>query len=145
MKNFLITIALFVLASCNSKKKAETETNQSTVDGNTSQNNPPPAAVETQVSIVGKWILSEVSNKDMTEEEKKEAIGHASIEFTADGKYMANFKEDNEAGTYSYDENTKTLTTAARGDEEEKLTATISNDKLSVTNNEGTMVFKRGK
>ena len=143
MKNFLITIALFVLASCNSKKKTETETNKSSADGNTSQNNPPPAAVETQVSIVGKWILSEVSNKDMTEEEKKEIIGQASIEFTADGKYMANFKEDNETGTYMYYENTKTLTTITKGKNEEKLTAEISSDKLSVTNTDGSMIFKR--
>lgn len=143
MKILLITIAVFLLASCNSKKKTGIETDKLTTDGTTTQNNPPSTEGETQVSIVGKWILSEVSNKDMTEEEKKEIIGHASIEFTTDGKYSANFKEDNETGTYMYYENTKTLTTITKGKSEKKLTAEISPDKLSVTNEEGSMIFKR--
>ena len=145
MKAFLIPIALFILASCNSKKKADTDSNKTTVDNETTttQNNPPPPEAETHASIVGKWILSEVSNKDMTEEEKKEIIGQASVEFKADGKYTSHSDKVDERGTYMYYENTKTLTTTAEGEREEKVTANIGNDKLIVTNEDGTMIFKR--
>ncbi len=148
MKLLLIPVAILILASCNTKKKTATDSGEPAADTTAStttveKDQPPVAAETTGSSIVGKWKPVEANMKDMDEEEKKEFLNDASIEFTAAGKYIALSKEDNETGTYSYDENTKMLTTTSPDGTAEKIKATISNDKLTVYNEDGTMVFKR--
>ncbi len=148
MKLLLIPVAILILASCNNKKKTTTDSGEPAADTSATtttveKDQPPVAAETTASSIVGKWKPVEANMKDMDEEEKKEFLNDASIEFTAAGKYIALSKEDNETGTYSYDENTKMLTTTSPDGTAEKIKAVISNDKLTVYNEDGTMVFKR--
>jgi YD repeat-containing protein len=81
--------------------------------------------------------------EDLEEKEKKEILDQATVEFTGDGKYLSIYKEDNETGTYSYDEKTKMITTTDPDGLTEEIKAEISNDKLKVTTKEGTMLFKR--
>jgi len=95
---------------------------------------------------VGKWILSDADNTGMGEDDKKELIGPARIEFTADGKYIFHAKENGETGTYTYNEKTKILITITNGkSSDEKVTAEVAGNKLTVTQEKqkGAMIFKR--
>lgn len=140
----IVAFAIQLLTSCNNKKKNGTASNKETTDTATiTDNKQPVSEADSHPSIIGKWVLFDLNHKNMDEEEKKKNIGKATIEFTSDGKYIAHSEENDETGTYMYYENTKTLTTVPKGKSEEKLNAEISIDKLTVSNEEGTMIFKR--
>jgi len=141
---FISAFAALLLISCTNKKKSEAASGKETSDTAVITDNKQPAGeADTHPSIIGKWILFDLNHKGMDEEEKKKNIGKASIEFMVDGKYTAHSEDSDETGTYMYYENTKTLTTVPKGKNEEKLTVEINKDKLTVSNEDGTMIFKR--
>ena len=147
MKILLLPFAVFVLASCKDKKTdADTDKTAANTTTPTVEKDQPALETENKASIVGKWILSEANDTGMSEDDKKDLIGNADVEFTADGKYMSHSKKDSETGTYTYNKKTKELKTIADGkSEEEKINAEITGDKLTVTQEKekGAMIFKR--
>ncbi len=141
MKFLLIPVVVLVLASCK-EKKAAADSDKIITEEKTQ----PSVETEKNTSIVGKWVLSDANNTEMSEDDKKELIGQASVEFAADGKYMSHAKEEGETGTYTYNEKTRVLTTTTNEKSlEEKVTAEVDGDKLTVTHEKqkGAMIFKR--
>jgi hypothetical protein len=146
MKKLLLPLLILLFVACNNKKKTTQEPIKAVIDTisakitETDLSSVQPVITS---SIVGKWKPIDVFMEDMEEEEKKVILDQATVEFTGDGKYLSISKQDNETGTYSYDEKTKMITTTAPDGVTEKIKAEISNDKLKVTSKEGTILFKR--
>jgi len=143
MKLLLVPVAALLLAACNNKK-TNPDIDKAPADTATVIEIDEPVAETVSVaSITGKWKPVEIDMTDMDLDEKMEILEHATIEFTADGKYIALSNEENETGTYTYDEKTKMLTSISSDGTSEVIKAEISNDKLRVTTEDGTMTFKR--
>ena len=147
MKILLPLFTVFVLASCKDKKTdADTDKTATNTTTLTVEKDQPALETENKASIVGKWILSEANDTGMSEDDKKDLIGNADVEFTADGKYISHSKKDSETGTYTYNEEMKELVTITDGKSaEDKVNVEIAGDKLTVTQEKekGAMIFKR--
>jgi len=86
--------------------------------------------------IVNKWKATDISGGDMgsmPDSLKKSMISGISIEFTKDGKYMANTGSSSDNGTYTLAEDGKSLSmTGKNGTAEESTVEEITKSKLVI-------------
>lgn len=98
-----------------------------------------------QDSVTGTWKPYTLSLGKMSEEEKKELIERATIEFTADGKYISLFKGEPENGTYTYNVKELQLVTVSPNGAEEKFSVEWKDGRLGLSNADGSLVLERVK
>lgn len=111
MKKILLPVLALLLFACNNNKKSGKE------------------------MLIGTWRPVELSGMDMDEEEKKNILEKASIEFTKEGKYFSRFDGEDQDGTWTYDEKIKKLSTdPANGDNKELFSVDWSEDTLLLIN-----------
>jgi hypothetical protein len=101
-----------------------------------------------KVSIVGKWKPVEMDVRDSefnkkSEADKKQELASESIEFTADGKFIALSSHDPVQGTYAYDEKTKSLVTVVEGKTESLTIESLEKNKMVLIDKEGKITLKR--
>lgn len=142
MRSLLTSVALLCLFACNNKKsegEKKDKNPDSTIQSHTIKDDPRKIN-----SIVGIWGPSELNMKqEMSEEEVKNILQNATIEFTASGNYISQFNDDRETGTYKYNEVEKTLVTKKDSGNEERFSVAWDNGLLRLTMEDGTMVLKR--
>ena len=113
---FILAASLFFLASCKNKDDK---------------------------SIVGKWKPVEMNMKNMNENEKKEFLEHAVIEFTSDNKFIATRSDIKSNGTFILNEKTSQLTTRNPEGDTQTYTLGWEDDKMLLANEDGTVKLKR--
>ncbi len=121
MKKVLISLVVMLLFACGNKQAAQ------------------------QDSVTGIWKPYTLNLGEMNEDEKKELIERATIEFTADGKYISLFKGEPENGTYTYNEKDLQLVTVPADGKEEKFKVEWKEGRLGLSNTEGSLVLERVK
>lgn len=132
MKKLLLPFLVLLLVACKSGKKTETVAGKD------------PVTMEDAKSIIGKWVVTDAKfDEEMTEEEKKEIIGVATMEFMTDGRYEALASGDDEKGTYTFDSKTNKLIISPEGDEKQELSVEWGDGTIKLINKELSMTFKR--
>lgn len=98
-----------------------------------------------EMTVTGKWKPVEMNIREMNEAEIKDAIEYTIIEFSDDGKFTANSKENKQNGTYTYNKEDKTLIVIRETAEDHTQKFTIGWDEgdMLMTNEEGTVKLKR--
>ena len=137
MKIFTVLAALVFLA-CNNKAEKTGTGGDSTVPGE-------QVKIEETVpdrSLTGRWKPVYVDVPSMSEEEKKNLIDHAVIEFTGSGGISTTLKETKREGTYMFSEQDSKLHTKL-GEKEEKFDISWDGDLLKMRNDEGTVTLRR--
>ncbi|MGQ0739631.1 MAG: hypothetical protein ACT4OJ_11265 [Bacteroidota bacterium] len=134
MKKIFLPLAILMLAGCNNKKDE---------DGKKDKTSGGLISATEENSIVGVWRPYEMKIGEMTNEERKEILEKATIEFTAGGSYISHFDEEGETGSYTYNDKEKTLITRSPDNDEERFTVKWEDGLLRLTNEEGEMVLKR--
>lgn len=136
MKKLIPVLALLALLACNNKSETKTETKDT-------------AAAEVKAdpqvpdrSLVGKWHPVQVDVARMNEDEKKQLIDSATIEFTSDGRIVTQMKSTTRTGTYMFSEQDSKLMTKIE-DKDEKFDIAWENGLLKMTNEEGTVTMRR--
>lgn len=134
MKTFLFSalagLLLFFVASCNND-------NQNARDNDDYDNNSNSKTKKPNRSLVGKWEPIDMESEEMTEEDKRDILENASIEFTRDGRYHSVSSDKRESGDYTYDERDRLLTTITESGRKEELKISWVKDKLVMTLIEG--------
>lgn len=114
---FMLLTLLFLISSCNNNSK---------------------------VSLVGKWRPVELNIKGMSDDEKKDILATATIEFTRDGKMITTSSKKTDQGTYTYDEKNKLLFThPLEGREEKQEVRWLEKNRIALSNQDDTITLKR--
>ena len=121
MKKILIAFVAMLFFACGNKQAAKQDT------------------------VIGLWKPYTLNLGTMEENEKKELIERATIEFTADGKYISLFKGDPEKGTYTYNEKDLQLVSVSPNGEEEKFKVEWKEGRLGLSNENGSLVLEKVK
>jgi hypothetical protein len=101
MRPLFILLSFLFFAACNNNKDAgKKDPSQDTTLSKDGDKTGPPK--EDNSSIAGVWRPVEMS-MEMSEEEKKDVLDRATIEFTPGGSYVSLFGEETETGSYTYD------------------------------------------
>lgn len=134
MKTFLFSalagLLLFFVASCNNDNRNARDNDDYDNNGNSKTKKP-------NRSLVGKWEPIDMESEEMTEEDKRDILENASIEFTRDGRYHSVSSDKRESGDYTYDEKDRILTTTTESGRKEELKVSWVKDKLVMTLIEG--------
>jgi hypothetical protein len=134
----MTVIAVLVLLACNNKAEKAGAGGDSTVPAGETK-------IEEKVpdrSLAGRWKPVYVDVPSMSEEEKKNLIDHAVIEFTGSGGISTTLKETKREGTYMFSEQDSKLHTKL-GEKEEKFDISWDGDLLKMRNDEGTVTLRR--
>ena len=151
MKLLPIAAALLLFVACKDKKEtpatAEKETTVSAapLDTAVSPTTPPTTSNDavSDGSVIGKWNLVDLQGEGVNPEKKKELVGKVTMEFTADGTYIAHSPNDDETGAYVYNAATNQLITTNKAGTKETVTLIISGNGMKVTQGPATMIFEK--
>ena len=122
MKQPLLPVLCFLLLACTNKKQTDKE------------------------KLIGTWRPVALSASGMDEEEKKDILEKASIEFTTEGRYFSRFEGDDENGTWTYDEKTKKLSTnPSESGNNEHFTVEWKADTLVLMNDRNDVIKMKKK
>jgi hypothetical protein len=140
MRSTILSLTLLLFAACNNNKEADKK--DPSPDTVTTKTDDQP--VKEDDSIAGVWRPVELK-MEMSEEEKKDVLDKATIEFTPGGSYVSNFGPETETGSYIYNHAEKSLVTTGSNKSEERFTVAWDNGLLTLTSTkgDGTLVLKR--
>ena len=92
-------------------------------------------------TIVGKWKPIDLAISDMNETDKKGILDSAVVEFTADNKFYNRFGAQSTEGTYALVDSN--LTVKVPNSELQQFVVSWDKSNLKLTNDQGSMIFKR--
>jgi hypothetical protein len=138
MRSLLCSLALLLFISCNNNKETgKKEVSEDTVISKKDEPNIRDGVV------TGVWRPVEIG-MPMSPEKKKEILDSATIEFTDNGTYISNFGDKKETGTYTYDQEGRTLVTISSDKREDRFAVAWNSGLLMLsTRQDGTMVLQR--
>src|SRR5688572_864216 len=137
MKKLIFSFILISFIGCNSNDKKTDKPDMDTASS---------TEVKEKIinrSVVGKWKPVDASMTNMSEEEKKELLNVATIEFTSDGKFISTMKDDVSNGTYMHSEQDNKLSTSTNAGKQESFNIEWNGDMLKLISPEGSVTMKR--
>ena len=118
MRKYLLPLFLTLLLACSQKK--------------------------TEKSLVGKWKPIELNMPSASEEQKKDLLEKATLEFTKDGKFISRMADQQQTGTFTYNEKTGELNTSSGTNQFEKFKVEWKDNGVLFTNEEEeTLLLKK--
>lgn len=137
----ILALLPFLFFSCKDKKKLEQNTQNVPLMNKVAAKEDP---AESQ-SFLGKWkmVVWNDPNTILSPEEKQKVMDATEIELTNEGKWITRAEGKENTVSYSYYDNTRTITIPGDDGNLESLRVSFDGNRMTLTGDKGSVVLER--
>lgn len=140
MKKILLPVILALTISCHHDKKVSAADKNTSIDASSSNEETVPGDADNP--ILGKWRVVDATFSDMSEQERKNVIGKASLEFFRGDRVISDAQGSIDTALYLFDKTSRKLKVTSANDTQE-FTVEWIEGKMKMTNEEGWALLEK--